>query len=95
MADGTEDRLFRIEEKIDKLTEITVSLARVESRLEDLEDRRVESHKRVNKLSASIDVISDRALELDTKVSVGVKALWFLAAAVTTSILASMGFVPS
>lgn len=95
MADGTEDRLFRIEEKIDKLTDLTVSLARVESRLEDLEDRRLENHERVNRLSKSMDDINNRTLELDTKVNVGVKALWFLAAAVTTSILANMGFVPS
>jgi hypothetical protein len=50
-----EDRLYRIEEKIDKLADMLVSLARVEQKLKSLEIDRLENSDRILKIDSRAD----------------------------------------
>ena len=72
------DRLDRIEQKIDKLSDAIVSLARVEEKIADLEVRREEQHDRLNKLSKKIDSIDTHVTSLVEKVSVMQKVGWII-----------------
>lgn len=72
------DRLDRIEEKIDKLSDAIVSLARVEEKIADLEVRREEQHDRLNSLSRKIDSIDTHVTSLVEKVSVMQKVGWII-----------------
>ena len=72
------DRLDRIEEKIDKLSDAIVSLARVEEKIADLEVRREEQHDRLNSLSKKIDSIDTHVTSLVEKVSVMQKVGWII-----------------
>lgn len=72
------DRLGRIEEKIDKLSDAIVSLARVEEKIADLEIRRGEQHERLNNLSKKIDSIDTHVTSLVEKVSVMQKIGWIV-----------------
>ena len=72
------DRLGRIEEKTDKLSDAIVSLARVEEKIADLEIRRGEQHERLNNLSKKIDSIDTHVTSLVEKVSVMQKIGWIV-----------------
>ena len=52
MADTTNQRLERIEEKLDQLTDAMISLARAEEKLAAMQRNQENNHERVNKLSA-------------------------------------------
>ena len=47
-------RLQRIEEKLDKLADVVVGMARVEEKIIDLETRRAEGHERLNRISSKV-----------------------------------------
>jgi uncharacterized coiled-coil protein SlyX len=72
------DRLDRIEQKIDKLSDAIVSLARVEEKIADLEVRREEQHDRLNNLSKKIDSIDTHVTSLVEKVSVMQRVGWII-----------------
>lgn len=86
-----EDQLKRIEEKIDKFTELEMSnqitMARVEEKISDLEIRRQESHERVNKISSTMDKIDSELIQTRTRVELNMKILWGIIAA------AAAGFI--
>jgi tetrahydromethanopterin S-methyltransferase subunit G len=69
-------RLDRIEEKIDKMSEAIIQLARVEEKISDLEIRREEQHERLNRLSGKIDDIDTNVIQLIEKVGVMQKISW-------------------
>lgn len=87
----SEERLSRIEQKIDQLTDTGMSnqitMARVEEKISDLEVRRSESHERVNRISSSIDEIEVNVTEVSTKVDLTTKFLWAITAAIATACL--------
>lgn len=89
---STEERLSKIEEKIDKLSETLITLARVEEKISDLEIRRAESHERVNRLSASVDRIESQCTEMSAKLELSNKIIWGLSAMVVAAFLTE--FVP-
>ena len=57
MADTTDTRLTRIEEKLDRLADAMISLARAEEKIESLQEDHNKQYDRINKLSMKIDDI--------------------------------------
>lgn len=57
MADLSDQRLSRIEEKIDKLSDAMVSLARSEEKIRAMEKQHQNTYERMNKFSLKLDVI--------------------------------------
>ena len=57
MAEKWEDRLTRIEQKVDKLSEVLVSLARAEEKIIALQEDHENMRERLNKLSVKLDEI--------------------------------------
>ena len=57
MADKVDDRLTRIEQKIDKLADAMVSLARAEEKILALQDDHDNMRERMNRLSQKLDDI--------------------------------------
>lgn len=87
---STEERLSKIEEKIDKLSETLITLARVEEKISDLEIRRAESHERVNRLSASVDRIESQCSNMSAKLELSNKIIWGLSAMVVAALLTEL-----
>jgi uncharacterized protein Yka (UPF0111/DUF47 family) len=63
MSDSTDQRLERIEEKLDQLTDAMISLARAEEKLAQMAKNQDNNHQRVNKLSAKLDEIEKKVDE--------------------------------
>ena len=57
MAEGTTKRLDRIEEKLDKLGEALVAIARFEEKMDAYNEYRQNSWERMNKFSEKLDKI--------------------------------------
>ena len=57
MADLSDQRLSRIEEKIDKLSDAMVSLARTEEKILQMEKNSQDAYERMNKFSLKLDAI--------------------------------------
>jgi len=70
MATNTENRLDRIEEKIDKLSEAMVTMARAEEKLINLEQKYASQYDRLNRFSEKLDtiekVVNDNAHTVQT-----------------------------
>ena len=84
-------RLDRIEEKIDKMTDAIIQLAKVEEKIADLEQRREEQHERLNRLSGKIDNIENSVTSLVEKVAVNQKISWLVIGIFVTAIAAQFG----
>ena len=50
-------RLDRIEEKLDKLTDAMISMARAEEKINGLQDDHDKMYERINRLSQKLDTI--------------------------------------
>jgi uncharacterized coiled-coil protein SlyX len=83
-------RLNRIEEKLDRMSEAIVQLARVEEKMGDLEVRRAEQHERMNRLSEKIDNIDTHVTTLVEKVAFMQKFAWALIGVVATVVGATL-----
>jgi hypothetical protein len=81
-------RLDRIEDKIDKMSEAIIHLARVEEKIADLEERREEQHDRLNRLSLKLDSIEFHLTSVVQKVDVLHKINWLIISAFVTAIAA-------
>jgi ribosome-binding ATPase YchF (GTP1/OBG family) len=79
-------RLDRIEDKIDKMAEAIIHLARVEEKIADLEERREEQHERLNRLSTKLDSIEKHVTAVVEKVGVLQKINWLIVSAFITAI---------
>lgn len=60
MADTTDQRLHRIEEKLDKLADAMISIARAEEKLSSMAKNQENNHERVNRLSSKLDDIEKK-----------------------------------
>ncbi len=60
MAETTGSRLNRIEEKVDKLAETMVSLARAEEKIGSLMDDHQRMYERLNRFSQKLDEIEKK-----------------------------------
>ena len=63
MADSTNQRLERIEEKLDKLADAMISLARAEEKIISMQDNQQNQIERVNRLSVKLDDIEKKVDE--------------------------------
>jgi len=63
MADTNSQRLDRIEEKIDKLSDAMISLARAEEKLIAIENNNHAAYERMNKFSQKLDDIEKKVDE--------------------------------
>jgi oligoendopeptidase F len=76
MADNTVTRLERIENKMDKMAEALVTLARVEEKMENYNKYRDDSWSRMNKFSEKLDAIEKKVDENAHTVQVINKLFW-------------------
>ena len=60
MAESTTKRLDRIEEKLDKMGEVLVALARFEEKMDAYNEYRERSWDRMNKFSSKLDDIEKK-----------------------------------
>ena len=72
----TEDRLNRIEEKIDKMAEAIMLMARFEEKLDNYEKYRDESWARMNRFSEKLDRIEKKVDENAHTVGLINKLFW-------------------
>ena len=63
MADTTNNRLDRIEEKLDKLADAMVSIARAEEKIASMQGFQANQIERVNRLSVKLDDIEKKVDE--------------------------------
>jgi predicted nucleic acid-binding Zn-ribbon protein len=77
-----EKRLDRIEEKIDKLSEAMVSLARTEEKILAMEQNNRNTYDRMNRLSQKLDDLEDSVKENNRIVTIITKLSWLVVAAV-------------
>ena len=75
-------RLDRIEEKIDRLSETVISLARAEEKLVMLEDDRKTINERLNKHSDRIDGVEGKVDETAVTITVLNRLFWIVLTAV-------------
>lgn len=91
MAETQAQRLGRIEEKIDKITDavghLGIELAVVHTKVEDLEVRREESHARANKFSERLDHIHECMHDVKAKVSLSTKIMYGAGAAISVTVI--------
>jgi oligoendopeptidase F len=90
MADSQANRLNRIEEKIDKMAEAIIQMARFEAKLDNYEKYRDESWARMNRFSEKLDRIEKKVDDNAHTVGLINKLFWVaivaFAGAVTTQI---------
>ena len=63
MADTTNNRLDRIEEKLDKLATAMISIARAEEKIASMQEFQSHQIERVNRLSVKLDDIEKKVDE--------------------------------
>lgn len=76
MPDTTNNRLERIEDKLDKLADAMVSLARAEEKITTLSGDQDKQYSRINKLSVKIDEIERIVLVMNRAVCFMQKLFW-------------------
>jgi uncharacterized membrane protein len=90
MAETTNTRLDRIEEKLDKLADAMVAMARAEEKISALSDDHDKMYERINRLSQKIDDIERVVLDNQRTVEFMHKLFWVVvvaaAGAITTNI---------
>ena len=85
-------RLDRIEEKIDKLSDAMISLARAEEKLIAIEKDNHANYDRMNRFSQKLDSIEDKVNDNARTVDVIKKTFWLLVGSVFVG-LASQYFM--
>ena len=83
-------RLDKIEEKIDKLTDAMVSMARAEEKINSLQVENSKTYERMNKISAKLDDISYKVDENARTVSLVNKLFWVVIVAAAGAIATNM-----
>lgn len=88
MANTTQaQRLDRIEEKIDKLADAMVSLARTEEKILSMEQQNQNNYNRMNKFSEKLDSIERKVNDNAHTVQVINKVAWVVGASVIGAIV--------
>ena len=89
MAD-TDDRLVRIEQKVDKLSEALVAMARAEEKLVGLKEDHDRAFERLNRFSAKLDEIEKKVDDNARTVQTINKLFWVAIVAISGSIAAQL-----
>jgi SMC interacting uncharacterized protein involved in chromosome segregation len=77
-------RLDRIEQKIDKLAETVISLARAEEKLIALEEDRSVIHKQLERQTETISKLEKRVSENEVTIRVINRIFWIMTTAIVT-----------
>jgi len=91
MAENTASRLDRIEEKLDKLTDAMVAMARAEEKIINLQEDQHNMFDRMNKHSEKLDEIERVCNDNHRTICVINKLFWVVTVAVIGSIIAQIG----
>ena len=83
-------RLDPIEDKLDKLADAMVAMARAEEKLEALQNEHNKMYERVNRLSAKLDDIESGVQENSKTVQVINKLFWVAIVAASGAIAANI-----
>jgi hypothetical protein len=91
MASGTQgQRLDRIEEKIDKLAEAMISLARAEEKLISIEKANHNHFERMNRFSIKLDDVEKKTDDNSKTIAIINKLFWTVVVAAVTVVTAMM-----
>ena len=90
MSDNTNTRLDRIEDKLDKLSEAMVSIARAEEKLVNMEQKYASQYDRMNAFSRKLDHIETKVTENAHTVNIINKLFWVAIVAIAGSIAAQL-----
>jgi len=82
----TNDRLQRIEEKVDRRAEAMISVARAEEKISTLMNDHEKMHERLNRLSAKIDDVQRTVDENARTVSIINKLFWAVITAIAIGV---------
>lgn len=82
----TTQRLDRIEEKIDKLADAMISLARAEEKIVSIANQQANQTERLNRLSEKIDDIAGQAADNARTVQLINKLFWIVIAAALAAV---------
>jgi len=83
-------RIDRIEEKIDKMSEAIIQMARLEAKIDNYEIYREESWKRMNKFSEKLDSIEKTVDDNHRTVSTINKLFWVVIIAAAGAIATNL-----
>jgi predicted nucleic acid-binding Zn-ribbon protein len=86
MADTNGQRLDRIEQKLDEIAYIMVSLAKAEEKIESLKDDHDRMYERINRLSVKLD-------DIERKVDENARTVGWINKIVIAAIVAAIGSV--
>ena len=84
-------RLDRIEEKIDKLSEVLTSMARAEEKITNLSNDHDKMYERINRLSTKLDDIEHRVIK-NSQTTQTVHKLFWVAIAAASAAIANQAF---
>ena len=90
MPDSTNTRLDRIEDKLDKLADAMVLMARAEEKLIALESKYASQYERMNKFSEKLDRIEGTVNSNAHTVNTINKLFWIAIAAASAAIAANI-----
>ena len=84
-------RLDRIEDKIDKLSDAIISLARVEEKIASMEKQLENGHDRMNNLSLKLDSIETQVTSNAQTVSIIHRVFWIVIVSCATVVASVIG----
>jgi len=87
MTSEAQTRLDRIEEKIDRLSEALVAIARTEEKLVSIEQKYSSQYDRMNRLSEKIDQLEQTVILNSETVSNITKISWVVVVAIVGAII--------
>jgi DNA repair ATPase RecN len=90
MTKDEDNRLNRIEEKIDKLSEAIISIARAEEKIHNLEDSLETALMKLNDIDNRIRSVESKSNENEHKLSAFSKFFWVMVTAVAGAVTGSI-----
>jgi ribosome-binding ATPase YchF (GTP1/OBG family) len=86
----SEDRLTRIEAKLDQLAEVVVAMARAEEKLAGLKEDHDKAFERLNRFSQKLDEIEKKVDANHHTVTIINRLFWIAIAASVTAIISNI-----
>lgn len=83
-------RLDRIEEKIDKLTDAMISIARVEEKMSSIEEDKEIYWENLNKLTAKVDILEKQTTNATKTIGIIHKLCWLVVTGAFTYYIPTM-----
>jgi predicted nucleic acid-binding Zn-ribbon protein len=93
MTKDENNRLDRIEEKIDKLSDAIVTLARAEEKIHNLQDQFSAALTKLNDIDDRIRLVETKTGENEKKLSALSKFFWVIVTATATAVTGSIAFL--